>query len=62
VEDLEPADAILEEHGEEASVGMVGGADGELGFGAGRIVVAQHHLPFVTSHVTEVGRVEAESL
>jgi hypothetical protein len=40
VEDLEPADTVLEKHGEEAGVGMLGSANGELGLGARRIVMA----------------------
>jgi hypothetical protein len=62
MEDLEPADTVLEEHGEEARVGMLGSADGELGLGARRVVVAQHHLPLVAPHVSEVARAEAQSL
>jgi uncharacterized protein (DUF2384 family) len=40
MEDLEPADTVLEEHGEEARVGMLGSADSELGLRAWRIVMA----------------------
>jgi predicted Zn-dependent protease len=52
MEDLEAADVVLKEQGEEAGVGMPGYPDGEFGLRAWRIVMEQYHLPFVALYVT----------
>ena len=60
VKDLETADLVLEEYGEEAGVGVPACSDGKLRLGTGRVVVAEHDLPLVALDVRQVARFEPQ--